>query len=596
VKPVATNTKEGDANSLMREALGSCRRGFIDVGLFSLFINLLMLVPPLYMLQVYDRVIASRSQETLLMLTLVVVFLFLAMGGLEWVRSRILVRQGNRLDALLHHSVHDATYHRTLASPGAASAQPLEDLATLRQFISGNALFAFFDAPWIPLYLAALALFHPWFGLFALSAGAILIALAAINERLTRPLLAEAGGRHLQSQNLVNGNLRNAEVLHAMGMMPAVFGRWSQSHRDYLSLQSRASDHSGLVTNASKMLRLLFQSLILGLGAYLVLVNELTPGMMIAGSILMGRALAPIDQMINGWKSFTSARHARARLELLLSDAPDDAAPMPLPTPSGALSLEGVSAAPPGAEQATLHDITLTIKPGEQIAVIGPSAAGKSTLARVALGVWPAQAGCVRLDGADITQWDRALLGPFIGYLPQDVELFDGTIAENIARFGQVDPIAVVKAAKIAGVHDMVLRLAAGYDSAIGHGGIGLSAGQRQRIGLARALYGDPVLLVLDEPDASLDQAGEQALAMALDRLRPTGTTVIVVSHRPGLLSRVDRVLLLKEGRIASLAPPQRPHSATRIVASAAESGTRVMRLRPGASGPSSASHSEPPP
>ncbi|MFG6667584.1 type I secretion system permease/ATPase [Halomonas sp. HNIBRBA4712] len=575
--------KSREASDLAK-VLGTCRRSFLYVGLFSLFINLLMLVPPLYMLQVYDRVITTRSLETLLMLTLVTVFFFLVMGGLELMRSRILVRVGNKLDARISQRLYAAMFQRSLMTPGKPSAQPLNDLTTLRQFLTGNALFAFFDAPWVPVYIAVLALFHPWFGLFALAAGVILASLAIANELSTKSLLNDANGQHVMSQDLTNSNLRNAEVLHAMGMLPGIMGRWSARHHDYLLLQSRASDRAGLFTNTSKVLRLMFQSLILGLGAYLVLAGDLTPGMMIAGSILMGRALAPIDQMINGWKGFAGARTAKARLEELLVAIPAPPPRMPLPAPKGRLVLEGVSAAPPGEKLATLRDINLKVARGEHIAIVGPSAAGKSTLARVVLGIWPSQHGSVRLDGADITQWSRAALGPHLGYLPQDIELFDGTISENIARFGEVDPDAVVRAAQKAGVHEMILALENGYDTWIAHGGNALSAGQRQRIGLARALYGKPVLVVLDEPDASLDEAGEVSLAKCLTELRQEGVTALVITHRTRLLRNVDKVLVLRDGSIASLSPATRVEPAPRMTAD----GTLpppVTTLRPSARG-----------
>ncbi|WP_136253821.1 type I secretion system permease/ATPase [Onishia niordana] len=579
----------GEGNDLQK-VLEYCRRSFIYVGLFSLFINLLMLVPPLYMLQVYDRVITTRSQETLLMLTLVVVFLFVVMGALELVRSRILVRVGNRLDTLISPRLYSAMFKRSLATPGKPSAQPLNDLTTLRQFLSGNGLFAFFDAPWVPVYIGVLALFHPWFGLFALGAGLILATIAVINEKTTKKLLSDANGQHVMSQDLANSNLRNAEVLHAMGMLPGIQGRWAARHREYLVLQSKASDRAGLLTNTSKVLRLMFQSLILGLGAYLVLAGELTPGMMIAGSILMGRALAPIDQMINGWKGFSSARTSRARLEELLEAVPADAPSMPLPKPKGRLSLEAVNAAPPGERLPTLKDINFKLAKGEHVAVVGPSAAGKSTLARVVLGLWPAQLGCVRLDGADINQWERTALGPHLGYLPQDIELFDGSIAENIARFQEVDAQLVVQAAQRSGVHEMILRLPQGYDTWLSHGGTSLSAGQRQRIGLARALYGKPVLVVLDEPDANLDESGEQSLAECLVRLRQEGTTALIITHRQRLLQQVDRILVLNDGQIASLAPPTRVPPVARAVAGggrpAPSTGPqRVTKLKPSARG-----------
>ncbi|WP_043529864.1 type I secretion system permease/ATPase [Litchfieldella xinjiangensis] len=541
----------------LQTVLSQCRGSFIAVAFFSMFVNLLMLAPPLYMLQVYDRVITTRSNETLLMLSLLIVFLFVVMGGLELVRSRILVRVGNRLDAMINQRLYSAMFKKTLALPGKPSAQPLNDLSSVRQFLSGNGLFAFFDMPWVPVYLGVLFLFHPWFGYFALGAGVILFTLALINERVTRGLLAEANIEHVQSQDLANSNLRNAEVLHAMGMLPAIMGRWSAKHQDYLIHQSKASDHAGTLTNLSKVLRVLFQSLILGLGAYLVIQGSLTAGMMIAGSIIMGRALAPIDQIIGGWKGFVGARTAYQRLNELLNVIPADEPNMPLPAPRGRVTLEEVSVAPPGERHLTLRGIDLDVEVGEHIGIVGPSAAGKSTLARTILGIWPAQMGCVRLDGADITQWKREALGPYLGYLPQDIELFDGTISENIARFGEIDPAKVVEATRKAGVHEMILRQPNGYDTYLSAGGSSLSCGQRQRIGLARALYGNPVLVVLDEPNANLDKAGEHALSECVQRLKQEGTTLFVISHRHSILKHVDRLLVLKDGQLNMLAPPE---------------------------------------
>lgn len=540
----------------LQNALKACKGSFVSTAFFSMFINLLMLTPPLYMLQVYDRVITTRSQETLLMLTLVIVFLFIVMAGLELVRSRILVRAGNRLDMLISQRLYSAMFKRALVMPGRPSANPLNDLTSLRQFLTGNGLFAFFDAPWVLVYISILFLFHPWFGWFSLSAGLMLFLLALINEKITKDLLAEANNEHVQSQDLANSNLRNAEVLHVMGMLPSIMGRWAAKHNEYLVHQSHASDRASALTNASKVLRLLFQSMILGLGAYLALQGELTPGMMIAGSIIMGRALAPIDQMIGGWKGFVGARTAYERINELLDAVPSDQPRMPLPPPHGHVRLEAVSAAPPGERHATLRGIDMTVSKGEYIGIIGPSAAGKSTLARVILGIWPAKIGCVRLDGADITQWSREALGPYLGYLPQDIELFDGTISENIARFGEVNPAKVVEAAKKAGVHDMILRQANGYDTYLSPGGGALSCGQRQRIGLARALYGNPNLIVLDEPNANLDEAGEKALGACLKRLKQEGTTLFVISHRSMILKSVDRLLVLKDGQISMFASP----------------------------------------
>ncbi len=536
-------------------ALKRCRHSFVMVGFFSMFINLLMLVPPLYMLQVYDRVISSRSEPTLLMLTLVVVFLFCVMGGLEFIRSRILIRVGNRLDTQINERLYSAMFRRGVLTSGQQTAQPLSDLTSLRQFLTGNGLFAFFDAPWTPVFIGVLFLFDVWFGVFATIAALILLALAIANEKATKGLLSEANRENIKGQDLANSNLRNAEVLHAMGMLPGIMGRWSAKHHHFLAKQSQASDRAGLLSNISKVLRMMFQSLILGLGALLVLEGDLTPGMMIAGSILMGRALAPIDQMIGSWKGFVSSRSAYHRLNELFEKVPAEQRRMSLPAPEGRLSIESVAAAPPGARMATIRGINFATAPGEHVGIIGPSAAGKSTLARVLLGIWPSQVGTVRLDGADISQWNRDELGPYIGYLPQDIELFDGSISENIARFGEIDAEKVVAAAKKAGVHEMILQLPNGYDTYLNASSGSLSGGQRQRVGLARALYGDPALVVLDEPNSNLDDNGARALSQAIETLKREGVTLFVISHRQSVLKHVDQLLVLKDGQVSMFGP-----------------------------------------
>lgn len=546
--------KQQEETDLQR-ALKACKGSFVAVGFFSMFVNLLMLVPPMYMLQVYDRVLSTQSDDTLLMLTLLVIFLFAIMGALELVRSRILVRVGNRLDTMINERLYSAMFRRSLMAQGGQSAQPLNDLTSLRQFLTGNSLFAFFDAPWVPIYIGVMFLFHPWLGIFAICAGLILVALAVTNEKSTQKLLSEANSEHIQAQNLANSNLRNAEVLHAMGMLPGIMGRWSKRHHEFLAKQSQASDRAGALTNTSKVFRMMAQSLVLGLAALLVLKGELTGGMVIAGSILMGRALAPIDQMIGGWKGFVSARGAYKRLNELLNQIPDEQRRMTLPAPEGYVSVENVAAAPPGSRIATIRGINFAVDKGEHIGIIGPSAAGKSTLARVLLGIWPSQVGDVRLDGGDINQYNRDELGPHIGYLPQDIELFDGTISENIARFGDVDPQKVVAAAKKSGVHEMILELPNGYDTVISAGSGALSGGQRQRVGLARALYGNPVYMVLDEPNANLDDAGERALAESIAQVKAEGTTLFVISHRQSVLKHMDKLLVMKDGQVSMFGP-----------------------------------------
>ncbi|QOR38240.1 type I secretion system permease/ATPase [Billgrantia diversa] len=566
-------------------ALRRCRPALLWVAGFSLFINLLMLTPALYMLQVYDRVITSGSKETLLMLTLVAIFLLTVMVGLELVRSRLLVRVGNHLDTLVSVRLYRAMFRRGLASPGEGSGQPLDDLRSVRQFISGNGLFAFFDAPWVPIYLIILFVFNVWFGVFATIAGLLLLGLAVANEKASKRLLAEAGHEHIQAQAQVGSNLRNAEVLHAMGMLPAIMQRWEARHVAALTKQSQASDRSSSLSNLSKGLRILAQSLILGLGALLVLDASITPGMMIAASIIMGRALAPIDQMIGSWKSFVGCRDAYHRLDALCRDVAVETRRLSLPAPKGEIAVEALTLTPPGAVKPVLRELDFHIVRGEHVGIIGPSAAGKTTLARALLGVWLPESGAVRLDGADLRHWNRDELGPHIGYLPQDIELFDGTISQNIARFGEVDDTKVVTAAKKAGVHEMILRMSEGYETPIGVASGALSRGQRQRIGLARALYGRPVLVVLDEPNANLDDAGERALAEALRQLKAEGTTLFVISHRRSVLADVDKLLVLNDGRLRLLGA--RDEVLARIA------GPRSSQAVPGKSSRARASHAE---
>ncbi|WP_417595260.1 type I secretion system permease/ATPase [Oceanospirillum sp.] len=537
-----------DIASDLKDALRASKKGFIAAGFFSFFINILMLTAPLYMLQVYDRVVAARSFDTLVYLTVIMVGMFTIMGLLEWIRSRILVRVGNQLDNALSPRIYTAMFEQGIRQPEKRNAQPLADLTAVRQFMTGNGLFAFFDAPWMPIYIGLLFIFHSAFGWFAICAGIILLIVAIINEKVTRKPITEAGSENIQAQNLANNNINNTEVLHAMGMLPNILKRWSSKHQEVLSKQTIASDKAGVFANLSKILRMMFQSLILGLGAFFVIQNEMSAGMMIAGSILMGRALAPLDLLIGTWAGFNGARTAYSRLNKLLIDIPSNQRKMSLPNPEGALMIENVHAIPPGAKAAALKGVNFSIQPGMHVGIVGPSAAGKSTLSRIILGLWPVANGVVRLDGADINHYNRDELGPNLGYLPQDIELFDGSISENIARFGPVDAIKVVVAAKKAGVHEMILELPNGYDTRIGGNAGALSGGQRQRIGLARALYGTPKLLVLDEPNSNLDDQGEMALVNTMQTLKREGVTVIVVSHRPSILRNIDQLLVLKDG------------------------------------------------
>ncbi|TBW39361.1 type I secretion system permease/ATPase [Azotobacter chroococcum] len=542
-------------NSL-QAALKLCRGSFLSVGFFSFFVNALMLVPSFYMLQVYGRVLTSGSTTTLLMLTLIMSALMLAMGGLEWTRSRLMVRISGRLDALLGPDVYRASFKRALDSGGMdASAQPLSDLTGLRQFLTGSGLFAFFDAPWLPVYIGVMFFFHPWYGWIAIASAIVLLCLALLNERLTGKALAEANRQNIATSLHTTKSLRNAEVIQSMGMLHNLMARWSVRQKEALRLQSVASDKGGLITSLSKTFRMLVQSLILGAGAYLAIQQEINPGAMIAGSLLLGRALAPIDMMIGGWKGFVSARSQYARLNEILDWQKSEQARMSLPAPEGHVQVENLIVSAPGSKMPILKNIGFVVPAGAVVGIIGPSASGKSTLARALLGVWAPQHGVVRLDGADINNWDKRELGPHIGYLPQDIELFEGSISENIARFGEVEPDKVIQAARAAGVHEMILQLPEGYDTVIGSEGVNLSGGQRQRIGLARALYGQPRLLVLDEPNSNLDDVGERALANALRQVKASGATIFVITHRTSILAQLDSLLVMHEGAVSLYGP-----------------------------------------
>jgi len=530
------------------QTLAGFKSAFRTVGVFSAIINLLMLVPSLYMLQVYDRVLPSRNGITLLMLTVMMLGAYLLMSALEFVRSFVLIRVGARLDTQMNKRVYTAAFEQNLKQGGGNAGQSLQDLTNIRQFLTGNALFAFFDAPWFPIYLIVIFMFEPTLGIFALGGVTILVVLAYINEVVSRKPLAEANSMAIASSTLATNNLRNAEVIEAMGMLPNLQARWYKMHGRFLNLQAEASEKSGIVTAITKFVQVSLQSLVLGYGALLAIEGKITPGMMIAASILMGRALSPVQQVIGVWKSWSSTRSAYERLNELLSANPPRQAGMALPKPVGAMSVEMLTAAPPRSPVPIIKSLSFAIQPGDVLGVIGPSGSGKSTLARLLVGVWPAAAGKVRLDGADIYHWNKDELGPHMGYLPQDIELFGGTVSENIARFGEIDSEKVIAAAKSAGVHDMILHFPKGYDTQLGDGGAGLSGGQKQRLGLARAMYGDPSFIVLDEPNSNLDDVGEAALVSAINDLRQQGKTIVLITHRTSIIGITTKLLLLRDG------------------------------------------------
>ena len=539
----------------MLAALTAYKRAFFNIGLFSAVINLLMLAPALYMLQVYDRVLASGNLMTLLMLTLMILGLFALMGALEWVRSQVVIRLGTQMDMRLNQQVYDAAFEAQLRTGSPAAGQALSDLTRLRQFATGNALFAFFDAPWFPVYLFVIFMFSPWLGLLALGGAVVLMLLAWINQRVSHGPLKAASEWSVEATQQASAHLRNSEAIEAMGMLDTLRERWLAQHIAFLTQQNLASEKTATVSAWSKGVRLALQSLVLGLGAWLAVQGQMTAGMMIAGSILMGRVLSPIDQLIGVWKQWSSARLAYQRLEALLQAYPPRPRRMALPAPTGELSVEQLGACAPGTRRATLANLSFALPAGQVLGVIGPSGCGKSTLARLLVGVWQPVTGKVRLDGADLSQWDKHQLGPHLGYLPQDIQLFAGTIAHNIARFAEVNADKVLAAAQMAGVHELILQLPQGYDTVLGDSGAGLSGGQKQRIGLARAVYGLPAVIVLDEPNSNLDDAGEQALLQAITRLKTLKRTLILITHKPNVLTLTDQLLILRDGQLQAFGP-----------------------------------------
>lgn len=531
-------------------ALAAIRREAWGVGLFSMVSNLLMLAPSLYMLQIYDRVLVSQSELTLVALSLITLFFFASIAFAEWARSRLLVRVGVRLADLLNPRVFAATFEARLRRSASGTAASFSDFNNIRQFLTTSGAFAFFDAPWTPIYLVVVFLLHPLLGVISLVGVILLGILAWQNDRRTQQPGQLAQEAHAQASVYLYNKLRNAEVVESMGMAESLRRRLLDRHQKYLALNSQAMDQATRIKSLTKFVRYSLQSLILGAGALLVIDGRLTPGAMVAASLLMGRAVAPVEQLIGTWRAFVSARAAFLKLEGLLDAHPERSVGIPLGAPSGQLQLQDIVATVPGRAQPVLQGVTMSVAAGEVVAIVGPSGSGKSTLMRVVLGVWPDVEGQVLLDGQPVSAWSRAELGPCIGYLPQDVQLFEGSVAENIARFGAVDSPKVIRAAQLAGVHDMVLRFPQGYNTPIGQGGSHLSGGMRQRIALARALYGDPNLIVLDEPNSNLDDAGEKALFDAIQALRAQGRTILLVTHRKQILGVCDRILVMDDGKI----------------------------------------------
>ncbi|POR06155.1 type I secretion system permease/ATPase [Diaphorobacter sp. LR2014-1] len=549
-----TNPGFFDRSELTR-ALWAFRREFLVVGAFSMVANVLLLTPTLYMLQVFDRVLLSHSELTLLMLSLITLFLFLVGAFSEWMRSRVLVRAGMRLDNMLSTRVFNASFESNLKQSEGSTAKAFGDLVQLRQFLTGNGIFALFDAPWSPIYLAVVFFLHPMLGYLAIFFALVQAALVWFGHRQTVAPAGQAQAAGSEEALFLQAKLRNVEVLAPMGIVQNVRARWQARHAQAQRLQGRAQAVTHRITAWSKFIRYSQQSLALGAGALLVIDGQLSPGAMIAANVLMTRTLAPIDLLVNTWRGFINARSAFERLESLLGDNPERDPALTRVPPQGALLLRDVVAVAPGRAEPILKGVNVQAQPGTVTVVLGPSGSGKSTLARCMVGIWPHMVGEVLLDERPIAGWNRYELGPHIGYLPQDIELFEGSIAENIARFGEIDAQKVIEAATNAGLHDMILRFPKGYDTSIGEAGGLLSGGQRQRIGLARAIYGNPALVVLDEPNANLDDVGEAALVRAVQVLKARGSTVVLVTHRPGILAVADRLVILKNGTVQADGP-----------------------------------------
>ena len=555
----ASHTRPGHhaARSELSAALASCRGAFIGTALISGMSNVLMLTGAMFMLEVYDRVIPSRSMPTLVGLGILAAGLFTVLGILDGIRGRILSRIGGALDETLSGRVYDTLVQLPLrAGNRGDGGQPLRDLDAVRSYLSSLGPIALFDLPWMPLYLAICFAFHPLIGYTALGGAVILVLLTLLTEVFMRAPTRAATEAAVVRNSLADSSRRNAEALTAMGMVGRIATRWSDVNRAYMRSQRRASDIGGGLGAASKVLRMMLQSAVLGVGSYLVIHQEATAGIIIAGSILSARALAPIDLAIAHWKGFVAARQSWQRLTRLLAALPAKAARMPLQAPTHSVAVDGVSIAPPGTQKVVVHDVGFQLEAGHGLGIIGASGSGKSSLARALVGVWHPLRGKVQLDGAALDQWSPEALGGHVGYLPQDVELLAGTVAQNIARFEeQPDSDAIIAAAKAVGVHDLIVSLPEGYNTPVGEHGAGLSAGQAQRIALARAIYRDPFLVVLDEPNSNLDSEGDEALTRAILAVRERKGIVIVVAHRPSAIAGVDKLLMLNQGRAQAFGP-----------------------------------------
>ena len=571
--PASVRTSSPAPQRELLRTLALFRREFIIVGLLSAAVNLLMLTPTIYMLQVYDRVMVSQNALTLIAVSLITLALFGLMAFAEWARSRLLVQTGVRIDEQLSTRVFNAAFESHLAGmsePGRGPGRAFSDLLQVRQFITGNGVFAFFDLPWVPIYIAVMFLLHPLLGWVSIAFALLQSGLTWFGHRRSLEPTEAAQTAQTDETLYVQGKLRNAEVLESMGMVANLQKLWWKRHQATLDAHGHAQSISHRVTALSKFVRYVQQAASLAVGALLVIRGELSPGAMIAANVLMTRALAPIDLMVATWKGFITAREAFKRLTRLLDSHPERDPALQRTRPAGALVLKQVVATAPARRDPILKGVDLQLEPGTVLVVLGPSGSGKSTLSRVILGIWGDVSGQVLLDGRPIESWDRTELGPHVGYLPQDIELFEGSIAENIARFSEVDSAKVIAAAQAAGLHDMILRFPKGYDTPMGEAGSLLSGGQRQRVALARALYGEPSLVVLDEPNANLDDVGEAALARAVLALKKKGSTVVLVTHRPGAIAVADRLMVLRDGVVQIQGPRDEVLAALRPAAAQA--------------------------
>lgn len=537
-------------HSELATALFSFRREFLWVGIFSMIANILMLSPTLYMLQIYDRVLASQSELTLLFLTIIVILLFCMMAFSEWLRARLLVRAGVKLDQALNTRVFNASFEAYLGQSQKNPTEAFSHLTNVRQFLTGNGIIALFDAPWTPIYILIVFMLHPMLGILSIAFALIQLLMAYVGHRMTFPSAEAASKAEEKSREYLASKLKNADSVEAMGMLANLRNRWSTHHVNHQSKLNAANNKQHQQQSVTKFVRYTMQSLTLGAAALLVIKGELSAGAMIATNVLMARALQPLDLIVGSWRGFVQAKAAYLKLENLLKSHPERDADIHYPIPRGEITLKNLVATSPSRETPILKQLNVDFNAGHVTAIIGPSGSGKSTLARCLVGIWPDTEGLTLLDKTPIENWDREQLGPHIGYLPQDIELFDGTLADNIGRFNATDSEKIINAAKLAGIHEMILKFPMGYDTQAGEAGGMLSGGQKQRLGLARAMYDNPTLVVLDEPNANLDDVGERALLQAIQQLKAQGKTVFLITHRPNILSVADYLLVLKDGEI----------------------------------------------